>query len=154
MAFQQFMNGIFKDLCMGPLQCWSTLIILNNIRNTSVKFFADCESMGYMKKLKNANGTVTQLNSLDTWWLPKAWQWLITKSKSFLIGPNLGRLKTFSPSLALPTSIANLFTFIQTSQFLWQGLKAYNGISVKIANSHSTHLSRHLLQHPSIRSAV
>ena len=96
---------------------WSTLTTSNSTENTSAKYYGNSEKTSYMLKLANANGTKIQSNSSVTSSEPKDSLWLKTKSKPSANGPNQGKSKTFSPSLASPISIVVLSSIIQTSQY-------------------------------------
>ena len=86
----------------------------------------------------------TPSSILDIFYLQTVLQWTPEKSRPYKIGPNLVKLKTFNPSLALRTFTGVLFTIIPSSQCRWHAWlgKELCGTSPMPAGLPSRHLRR------------
>src|SRR5882724_1775387 len=106
------------------------------------KYSEDSELMDFLPKPISASFISPPVNTSDICCHPKASPWLHTKSRFSRIGQSPKRLKTFNPSLALPTSTN--FLFMDTPKSPWHSHASPERVSLGTLLISADQLLKHL----------
>ena len=142
-GFQHFMNDIFGDLLNVCILVYLDDIIYSNSEEEHkwhIHEILCSNSITSMPMPTSASSMLKWLSIKAIFFLQVGSPWPPTRSKSFRIGLNPTRLKTYSPSWVSPISISVLFHNTLTSPFHLPALptKESHGISLTNATLLST----------------